>query len=388
MKIGIITLWQSSDNYGQQLQCWALQQQLLKMGHEPYLVRYDTSLKLDGWNKFLKQFKSIIKILLILPALKDSYNNRVKRKSNYTCDLHKELRQFKEFRDLNIIQSKEFYRNIAELRKNPPVADAYIVGSDQVWSYLLSYEESKSYYLDFGNSTIKRIAYAASFSLSTYPNKLKNKLKQQLDKFDAISVREKTGVSICKSVGVSAQLVLDPTLLLNKSTYESIAKKENVNLASFIYVYHLNVDTAEDINSSEIFKLADEKKMSVLATTSSGMVKGKELLTGVQYDYSTIPSWIYNIKTAKFVVTTSFHGVVFCLLLHTNFVWIPLKGICAKGNSRVVDLLSILDMNNHIYSETNDIASIYNSNIDWNNVDSKVEDLRKKSIDFLEHNLK
>ena len=388
MKIGIITLWQSFDNYGQQLQCWALQQQLLKMGHEPYLIRYDTSLKLDGWDKFFKQFKHIIKLLLIIPALKDSYNNKIKRKSNYTCERNKALRQFKEFRDLHIIQSKEFYKNLAELRKNPPVADAYIVGSDQVWSYLLSHEESKSYYLDFGHSTIKRIAYAASFSLPTYPEKLKNKLKKLLDKFDAISVREKTGVTICNSIGVSSQLVLDPTLLLNKTTYKSIAKKEKVNLDSFIYVYHLNVDSPEDINSSEILKLANEKNMSVLATTSSGMVKGKELLKGAQYDYSTIPSWIYNIETAKFVVTTSFHGVVFCLLLHTNFVWIPLKGICAKGNSRVVDLLSILDMNNHIYSEVNDIASIYNRNIDWNYVDSKVEDLRKKSIDFLENNLK
>lgn len=218
--IGILTLWESSDNYGQQLQCWALQRELVKLGQSPYLIRYDTSLKIGGKAKLLHNLKRLIKFFLTHIIMS---KNRLKVTNDQVQEYNtkNEIRKFKEFRDSNIIQSQAFYKNIKELRKQPPKADIYIVGSDQVWSYPLSYEESKAYFLDFGSSNVKRIAYAASFSLPSYPENLKRILKKQLEKFDAISVREKTGVNICRDIDVEAQLVLDPTLLLSKNDYLS-----------------------------------------------------------------------------------------------------------------------------------------------------------------------
>lgn len=380
--IGILTLWESSDNYGQQLQCWALQRELVKLGQKPYLIRYDTSLKMGGKAKILHNFKRLIKFFLS-PIMKCNKKETGIKKIETEYRKKNEDRKFKDFRDRNIIQSHVFYKNIKELRHNPPEADIYMVGSDQVWSYLLSYEESKAYFLDFGPTIVKRVAYAASFSLPSYPQKLKKILKQQLAKFDSISVREKTGVEICENIGFKAKMVLDPTLLLNIRDYDSLTCKNAEHASSFVYVYHLNVNSKEELKSDEIKALAYKEKLHVKATTSSGQTLGKELLDFAVYEYSTIPQWINNIANAKFMVTTSFHGVAFCLLMHTNFIWIPLTGRGEKGNCRVKDLLSILNLDGHIYSEKASMQSAFESNINWTLVDSKLSDLRYKSIEFL-----
>lgn len=380
--IGILTLWESSDNYGQQLQCWALQRELVKLGQSPYLIRYDTSLKIGGKAKLLHNLKRLIKFFLTHIIMS---KNRLKVTNDQVQEYNtkNEIRKFKEFRDSNIIQSQAFYKNIKELRKQPPKADIYIVGSDQVWSYPLSYEESKAYFLDFGPSNVKRIAYAASFSLPSYPENLKRILKKLLEKFDAISVREKTGVNICRDIGVEAQLVLDPTLLLSKNDYLSLARRNDANTQPFIYVYHLNINSEEDLKVKEIKALIHNERLLIKATTSSGQIVGKELLDFAKYEYCTIPQWINNIENAEFVITTSFHGVAFCLLMHTNFIWIPLIGRSGRGNSRVEDLLTILALEDHIYSDNVSIQSAYDSEIDWSLIDSKLKNIRNTSIKFI-----
>ena len=209
MKIGIITLWQSSDNYGQQLQCWALQQQLLKMGHEPYLVRYDIDHRFGGQKQTL--LKKLVKFALVYPAVK-SLQSKVERKReqkllDYVALRNKE-RHFEAFRNTELRLSNRLYANLKELRDNPPKADAYIVGSDQVWAHLLSNPENAAMYLDFGENNTKRIAYAPSFSMPNYPVKLKSLLKAKLSKFDALSVREQTGVAICQELGYKVDVVV------------------------------------------------------------------------------------------------------------------------------------------------------------------------------------
>ena len=78
MKIGIITLWQSSDNYGQQLQCWALQQELIKLGHDPYLIRYDVEYRTR--NNKSPLWKKVLKLLLIYPVIKSLKRRKINKK--------------------------------------------------------------------------------------------------------------------------------------------------------------------------------------------------------------------------------------------------------------------------------------------------------------------
>lgn len=151
MKIGIITLWQSSDNYGQQLQCWALQQELIKLGHEPYLIRYDIEHKL-GQNK-PSIMKKILKLLLVYPIV-PFFMRKIKGKKEQKLGTYNALRNvernFVNFRKDNIIMSNQVYTSLQNLKETPPKADAYIVGSDQVWAFLLDNLENRAMFLDFG----------------------------------------------------------------------------------------------------------------------------------------------------------------------------------------------------------------------------------------------
>ena len=189
MRIGIVTFYESSDNYGEQLQCFALQRFLLSIGHNPFLIRYGFESTYFHWLK-KRNFTSWKGAKLMFSHVMSALIS--------TMD---DPRGFKAFRKKHIKVSPRCYNNIYELRRNPPKADCYIVGSDQVWAQLLSIENNKTFFLDFGSPSISRIAYAPSFAMSEYPIDLRDALRVQLAKFDALSVRERSGVQICQDLG-------------------------------------------------------------------------------------------------------------------------------------------------------------------------------------------
>lgn len=385
MKIGIITLWQSSDNYGQQLQCWALQQQLLKMGHEPYLIRYDIEHRVlykSPW------WKKLIKLMLLYPVYKRFKNRKQSKEEKKLVEynaLKNKNRDFENFRKNNLLMSENFYSSLQELRDNPPKADAYIVGSDQVWAHLLSFDENRAMFLDFGDENVKRIAYAPSFSMPEYPEHLKGRLKENLSRFDALSVREQTGIGICKELGYNAQVVVDPTMLLKKEDYSKV--KDSASNDNFIYLYYLNISSPEEVEWKQLQDFSQKQNLRIVATPASGYISGKEIFNLCDYIYASIPQWINMIDNARLVVTTSFHGVVFCILHHTPFVYFPLKGNFSRGNNRVVDLCNMLGLTGRIWDVDASFEKMYNEVIDWSEIDVKLDANRMDSINYLKETL-
>lgn len=381
MKIGILTLWQSSDNYGQQLQCWALQQQLLKMGHEPYLIRYDIEhrvlYKTPWWKK-------LIKLILLYPVykrLKKRKQNKEEKKLIEYNALKNKNRDFESFRKNNLLMSEKLYSSLQELRDNPPKADAYIVGSDQVWAHLLSFDENRAMFLDFGDENVKRIAYAPSFSMPKYPEHLNVRLKENLSRFDSLSVREQTGVRICKGLGYDAQVVVDPTMLLKKEDYLSIKCKEQNG--QYIYLYYLNIANSKEIEWQKLKLYSQLQNIRIIATPATGYIQGRELFDGVDYVYATILQWIDLIDKAQLVVTTSFHGVVFCIIHHTPFVYFPLQGKYSRGNNRVLDLCNMLHLNDRIWKDDREYSFYYSNLTNWEEVDRLLDIQRELSIEYL-----
>lgn len=380
MKIGIVTFWQTRDNYGQMLQCWALQHYLRSCGHEPYLIRYrhteafaiDFKITVKGFIKNLLRLrlKSLLPKKTILPPLSNNDKQR----------------DFETFKKEKLQVSERTYLSLQELQKEPPEADCYIVGSDQVWSKLLYFKENRVFFLDFGSESPKRIAYAASFSYEKYPKDIQVKLRNALSRFNAISVREKTGVKICEGIGIHAQLVVDPTLLLHDNDYYKnfhIEKKKR----SGIFLYVLNIRDPKEVGWEELKTFAEENKTEITVTTASGYVDSKELFSNANYKYPTVDGWIKNIASAELVVTTSFHGIVFCLLMHTPFIFIPLGGEYAKGNNRVLDLFSYLGIDSGVYDKRKNYSEIVTSKYDWDEIDKRIQKLRTESISFLIDNL-
>lgn len=390
MNIGIITFWESTDNYGQVLQAYALQQVLQNMGHEPFLIRY--SLKASqGIVNMSSLIKKMCKLLAVYPALKSIKHQRKNKEDEVyrkSIEFKNVTRKFSEFREKYIAQSALIYNSIDELRLNPPKADCYITGSDQVWTMLLNTEGNKAYFLDFGDKKIKRIAYAASFARNKYPSDLIAILKEQLSKFDAISVREDEGVSICHLANrYDAIKVLDPTFLLDKDVYLKLIENVSLSHRDYAFTYSINIRDAKELAWDEVCAYANKLNLEMLTVTSSGHFPGREILSGTKYIYATIPEWIAYINNAKFVVTTSFHGVAFCIILNMQFVYFPLGGTEARGNGRVISLLQELGLMSRIYSGSG-IESLLEKKIDWDMVNHSLEQMKKKSIDFLNQNIR
>lgn len=157
MRIGIITYWSSSDNYGQQLQCFALQKYLKGLGHDAYLIKYMPTSKVPLWRRIVR----FLKYHLLTPSgqkEKDKALAMVSQKN----ELNNVKRDFIGFRAKYIVSTDIVYHSIKELRENPPTADVYICGSDQVWNNRLEDENTAGWFLDFGSPKTKRLSYAAS----------------------------------------------------------------------------------------------------------------------------------------------------------------------------------------------------------------------------------
>ena len=157
MRIGIVTYWSSSDNYGQQLQCFALQKYLIGLGHDAYLIKYMPTSHIPLWRRIARSVK--YRLLVSSEQKEKDRNTKLISERNKLLNCR---RGFKEFRDKYIKSTEIVYRNIKELRNNPPDADIYICGSDQVWNNSLKDPDTAGWFLDFGKPTAKRVSYAAS----------------------------------------------------------------------------------------------------------------------------------------------------------------------------------------------------------------------------------
>lgn len=375
MKIGIITYWSSEDNYGQQLQCFALQRYLRNLGHDAFLIRYIYTYKASILTKILSRFSVSF------------WKNRTKRHEEFKLyrvnHILNQKRKFKEFRQEYLQMSNELYTNIRQLQQNPPKADLYITGSDQVWHNPIHDRNAEAFYLNFGPKNIKRMSYAASIGRKIAPNEAR-KFKSLVNKLDYISVRELDAEKTCHDLGIEKAVVtIDPTFLLPLQEYTKLYNKQDIVYPSYIFLYLINIDSLESICWSNITKYAKEENLQIQHVMSSGYLPARELIPDSKNIQASIPEWLTLINNASCIITTSFHAVVFAILHHKQFLAIPLKGVYAKANNRIITLLESLNLSERIYNESLSFAQQMNNPINWNLVESKLSEIRISSINFL-----
>ncbi len=340
MKIGTITFhWVA--NYGAVLQSFALQKVLVKMGVNTEIIDYRPR-----------------KILI---------SNRLSNlKHGNISSLKKEF-NINKFRKRELILSKNKYWSYDQLKKIKNEYKGVIVGSDQIWNewFTLHGEGkiTKSYFLDFLPNKVKKFSYAASFGCESTTPEYNSVVKSSLSSFDRISVRENTGIDIISEFGLNSELVCDPTLLLKVNEYEKLIKNNKKNCNIFPYIINGNQQNAIDIYNYLKNKYSDCTK-------------------NYKFDFG-IYEWLQYIHDSKFVVTNSFHGVVFCLLFNTDFIPVLIKG--SGMNDRIITLLKMVNLEDRILTEfdNNKVDMIYGKRINWENVNKKIDDFRNKSLDFL-----
>ena len=339
-KIGIIT-YHWATNYGAVLQCYALQEALKELGYEVQIINYKPT-KFDNnlWHFILYR-----KFLRISEYLKD----------------RKKEQKLSKFRNTHLILTKR-YTSVSQLQTEHMDYDILITGSDQILNpWFLEYGEnggSSAYYLDFGGNDIKRIAYAASFGITHYPERLITKCTNFINKFDLLSSREISGIEIFSTMGrKDATIRPDPTLLHTSDFYSCLLTGQT-SLTYCIRMYMLR-----GLEKELPKKVHNEVK---------------EVITD-----QSIEEWLNAIRCSSHLITNSFHGLVFCLLFHVPFS-IVLNTLENKGmNDRFFTLLKAIGLENRIFLSSQFSTKDINFQFNWNQVDLKLNGIRNQGWSFL-----
>lgn len=385
MKIGILTHYGTEDNYGQVLQCYALQQFLKSIGHDPYLIVYQPTHK----KSILTYFRKLaLSIFSLISNNKSNWKKQLDHYEKLRIINHKKNkeRNFKSFIESNISISESTYKSPNDLLHRYPTADAYIVGSDQVWNVPLKSKESQIWYLNFGDKSTLRISYAASFG-RIIPDYEKKELFQNLQRFNGISFRETSGVRIGQSLGFKDSIqVLDPTLIIDNKIYDKLINQIDIpSNQEYVFLYYLNISKPEEIKWTELDRFLHTTNLKLISVNASGYYPADDIIPNVVNHCLTIPQWISHINYSKIVISTSFHGIVFAIIFHKPFIAILLENQYNEGNDRIISLLKNLGLEDRILK--NNFESIYSKHIDWESVDLKLNYLKNQSREFIIKNL-
>lgn len=382
MKIGILT--QSlRNNYGGLLQNYALQRVLFEAGHDP--ITFDQGPKNVS---IIRKYLFYLKKYLLYKANPSKYSRPL-------CILNKKeeaiIRKNTLYFINKYIKHTIVLKSLEEIEKESKVRkiEGFVVGSDQCWRASYNYH-FPAMFLSFA-SNVKKIAYAASFGIDKWElsEKATNAYRQWVKDFNLVTVREDSGVIVCKqSLGVDNAIhVLDPTMLLTKQNYIDLIMAENEQKSEGELFYYI-LDPSE-VKSKFISKISNEtgyRSFIVLPKYKEEYCTYYNLKHNIEdCIYPSVTKWLRAFFDAKMVIVDSFHGTVFSILFNKPF-WVILND--KRGNTRFTSLLTMFGLEDRLVSE-NDLKSLnYNKPICWERVNSILEEKRLFSTNLLLDTLK
>lgn len=335
MRIGILTL-PLHFNYGGILQAYALQTVFERMGHNVCLIEKKRQpLRLPLWKAPLSYGKRIIKNLTgnPFPIFYEQKMNReepvVRQNTDKFINKYIKRRIVDDFSD---IKETDF--------------DAIVVGSDQIWRPKY-FPEIEHAYLDFTEGwNIKRIAYAASFGTDEweYTPEQTEKCDKLLKRFNVVSVREKSGIGLCREhFHIEAEHVLDPTMLLSADDYIKLFNTTNTPESEGTLLCYILDETPE--KTALVNKIAEEKHLVPFRVNSMIENPMSPLNERIQ---PPVEQWLRGFYDAAFVVTDSFHACVFSILFNKPFI---VFGNYERGIGRFISLFEFFNINNVLISK-------------------------------------
>ncbi|WP_448144422.1 polysaccharide pyruvyl transferase family protein [Pseudomonas silesiensis] len=376
MKIAILTQPLKS-NYGGILQAFALQRTLKSLGHDAVTIDRQLNTKSN-----FRQTLSFLKYL-VLRIISDSTPVRFNARQQNVI-----FENTLNFIDQHIQRSQRISSN-REMKKHfsENKYEAIVVGSDQTWRPMYS-PNIFNFFLDFlENNHTKRIAYASSFGVDEweYSKYQAEQCRDLAKKFDAVSVREQSGVNLCKQyLDTHAEFVLDPTLLLTANDYIkqfciSAGKVQQKGL--FTYILDNNDDKKISID-----KVCKSLSLTAFSNQPDISLKQGGSKTVDDYVYPKVETWIKAVHDAEFVITDSFHGCVFSIIFNKPFLAI---GNQDRGQARFDSLLNLFKLNDRLITNSGQISDEkIHQTIDWPAVNRVLEEQRKHSLNFIIENLK
>lgn len=356
MKIGILTMHKVL-NYGSALQAYATQQILLQLGYKNELIDY-----------------------IFPPKRKKSLKAKVR---DILKNEYKKERKFRSFWKSFFKCSPATFVSKNELNAIDGQYDIYLTGSDQVWNPILNGNELPFMFDFIPNG--KKIAYAASFSKGVIPKERQVAYKKLLSQYNAISIRETSGVTLLNEIaGIQAAHVCDPTLLLNSNQWSEIESRSTLHIAQpYILAYILSYAyNPYPYIFSIISNIQKESGLHVVLLDGRLTDRFKKGYTVI--NTAGPADFLHLIKNASFVITTSFHGTVFATNFRKPFVSV---------------IQSNLSMDSRMYSFVKQVgleaqAVVYNmpfhfesKDIYTKEVEERIEKFRNDSLTFLQTTL-
>ena len=349
-------------NYGSILQTYATQKIIEERGLECEIIDYISPFRakkplflecppqLDG-----KKIKKLVYYIMKIPSfvLKDlTFGIFIKKYLN--------------------ISSKQYITN-KDLIDDPPQADIYITGSDQVWNSKYNHGIDGSYYLNFVDNTVKKIAFVSSFGRDNLSEEEKKAVIPMLKKYDLISVRENNAVNILSDMGIKSICLIDPTLQINKKDWEKIASKRKLKEKYLLLFLLYN----EDNGATEYAVKIAKRKHLKIAKLSWEL----KCPTGVDFLFShkKPQDFLSLFINADYVVTNSFHGVAFSINFNRQFTFVPRS----EFNSRIENLLKITGLTRRIVNFPNNYDPS-DDEIEYDKVNQILGIERNKAKDFID----
>jgi hypothetical protein len=373
--IGIITIVKAN-NYGAELQAFALQRKLSNLGYNSEIIDY-----LFYKNKG-HQTESISRPLCPLP-----FKNRVKE---FLLPIFENIRTllwiqkrnarneaFERFHTQHTKFSLVQYRKLSDLNTNPPVYDVYCVGSDQVWNPY-SNTSLLPYFLSFVPKG-KKISYASSFGVNQVPDNIKGYYKL-ISAFHSIGVREKSAVPLVRQLAdKDATVVLDPTLLLSKAEWNEVASYTKVPSFDYVLLYVLGEVSYMNYITDVALRIARDRNLKVVRICSGAFrpdwnSEVFDILDAGPSDF------IGLLSQASVILTKSFHGTVFSIIFEKDFYTFMRRG--KEDNTRQIDLLQRLGLSGRA-AYVKEAPFNEQLPIDYTQVTQRLNLLVGESVDFL-----
>jgi len=379
-KVGLVTCY-FKHNYGSMLQAYANQKILddNNIPNETIHIEENIDFQKGKRKYYIKQLcnYTFIKAKFGMIKLKLDKIRSKKLKQNIAIR-DKKYEQFKK--NFHLTKPYTTYQELTELCRKR-YTDV-IVGSDQLW--LPVNIEADYYTLNFVPDKINKISYATSFGVSTIPDSYKEKYQTFLNRINHLSVREESGVRIVHEISNNkANLVCDPTILLTRKDWNTVAVKERIIKEPYILCYFLGKNI-EHRKFAERLK-AETGFQIVSLNHADEYVKYSDTFADIT-PYDIGPSeWINLIQYADYICTDSFHGTVFSLLYNKIFFTFRRyqNNNRVSTNSRIDSLLDIVDLKTRLLTGKEEIEEVLDLEIDYNTVNKKIEKFRTKSRKFL-----
>ena len=345
-------------NHGASMQAYALMKYLETEGHQVEIIDYKPdylSRHYNLWSIANPKWEKNIATKCIYLSLKLP-SRLISRKRK---------REFDKFTQSHLKITKKRYKSNEELKKDLPEADIYICGSDQIWNSLHQNGKDPTFYLDFVPDNKIKASYAASFATDTIDDKYKPMVRELVSKLDAVGIREKSGVKIVKDLGIENAInVVDPVFLLDKEQWNKVGNKTFNE--KYILVYDFDKSSLVEKLAIDIAK----KKGYKIYTINTDKPKYADK----HFNFSGPSTFVSLVRNAAFVISNSFHAVVFSVIYNKN---IAIVNRTENINTRMRDLLDDLKLNDRLVNENYNLDELL-KDIDY----SKSTEILSKKINL------